>query len=153
MDFDAARLARDLIDANAYLTLATADRDGRPWASPVWFAHDGYSTFYWVSAPDARHSRNIAERPRVGIVIFDSTVPVGSGQAVYVDAEAGQVGGGELGPAIAVLSRRSQAHGARAWAAADVVAPAPLRLYRALAAEHSLVVSAEHPRAPVRLDG
>ncbi len=30
--------ARDLIEANRYLTLATADADGRPWVSPVYFA-------------------------------------------------------------------------------------------------------------------
>jgi GNAT superfamily N-acetyltransferase len=39
-------LARGLIDANAYMTLATADADGRPWASPVWFAHHDYTRFY-----------------------------------------------------------------------------------------------------------
>ena len=30
-----AALARGIADTNLYMTLATADRDGRPWASPV----------------------------------------------------------------------------------------------------------------------
>jgi predicted pyridoxine 5'-phosphate oxidase superfamily flavin-nucleotide-binding protein len=34
----AAECARRIIDANSYATLATADADGRPWATPVWFA-------------------------------------------------------------------------------------------------------------------
>ena len=34
----ATALARSIIQANRYLTLATADQDGLPWASPVWFA-------------------------------------------------------------------------------------------------------------------
>src|SRR5215211_3043194 len=74
---DPATVAREIIDANRYMTLATADGDGRPWASPVWYAHQGYTDLYWVSRPEARHSRNLAVRPEVGIVIFDSTVPVG----------------------------------------------------------------------------
>ena len=31
------------------MTLATADADGVPWASPVWYAPDGYSELLWVS--------------------------------------------------------------------------------------------------------
>jgi nitroimidazol reductase NimA-like FMN-containing flavoprotein (pyridoxamine 5'-phosphate oxidase superfamily) len=86
-DQDLADLARGIIDANRYMTLATADRDGRPWASPVWFAHQGYTEFLWISRPEARHSRNLAVRPELAIVIFDSTVPAGQGQAVYVEAQ------------------------------------------------------------------
>jgi nitroimidazol reductase NimA-like FMN-containing flavoprotein (pyridoxamine 5'-phosphate oxidase superfamily) len=60
---DLASVARDIIDSNAYMTLATADENGRPWASPVWYAAEGYAHFYWVSSPEARHSRNLAARP------------------------------------------------------------------------------------------
>jgi len=35
-------------------------------------APDGYAEFFWVSAAEAAHPRNIAARPQVGIVIFDS---------------------------------------------------------------------------------
>ena len=42
---DLAALAREIIDSNQYMTLATADADGRPWASPVWFAHERYTEF------------------------------------------------------------------------------------------------------------
>jgi general stress protein 26 len=42
--------ARAIIDASLYLVLATADGTGRPWSSPVYFAHDGYAEFLWVSA-------------------------------------------------------------------------------------------------------
>jgi hypothetical protein len=48
-----------------------------------------------VSRPGARHSRNLAVRPEVGIVIFDSTVPEGEGQAVYVEALAAELDGSE----------------------------------------------------------
>src|SRR6185437_6613093 len=86
-------MGRSIVDGSWYLTLATADASGKPWASPVWFAHDGYREFVWASKPDARHSTNIAVRPQVGIVIFDSTVGNGGAQAVYLDAEASELHG------------------------------------------------------------
>jgi hypothetical protein len=129
-------MARDIVDANRYMPLATADGDGRPWASPVWYAHDAVSDLLWVSRPDARHSRNLASRLEVAIVIVDSTVPLGGAQAVYREALAQEVDGTDLERGIAVCSRRSEAHGAGAWRSADVVAPAPLRLYRARVSRH-----------------
>ena len=61
----AAQTARDMIEASRYLVLATADATGRPWSSPVYFAHIGFTEFYWVSSPEVTHSRNIAVRPEV----------------------------------------------------------------------------------------
>jgi pyridoxine/pyridoxamine 5'-phosphate oxidase len=124
-----AATARSIIDANRYLTLATADADGRPWASPVWFAHAGHRELFWLSDPAARHSRNIAARPEVAVVVFDSQVPIGTGQAVYLEGLAEQLDDAGLERALAVVSGRSQAHGGRAFSAADVRAPARLRLW------------------------
>ena len=64
-DRDPVAIAREILDTNRYMTLATADGDGRPWASPVWYAHEGYTDLLWVSRPGARHSRNLAVRPRL----------------------------------------------------------------------------------------
>ena len=147
---DPAALAREIIDANQYMTLATADGDGRPWATPVWFAHQGYTDLFWVSRPDARHSRNLAVRPEVGIVIFDSTVPAGSGQAVYVEALAGELEEAGREQGIAVFSRRSEEQGAGRWGVADVSGPAQFRLYRARASAH-FVLTANDRRLAVRL--
>jgi hypothetical protein len=61
---DPADIARGIISASLYMVLATAGETGRPWASPVYFANSGYAEFFWVSSPDAAHSRNIAVRPR-----------------------------------------------------------------------------------------
>ena len=71
---DLAAHARAIIDANLYLTLGTTDPDGYPWTSPVYFAPAGDREFCWMSATDARHSRHVAARPQVSMVIFDSTV-------------------------------------------------------------------------------
>ena len=147
---DPAALAREIIDANQYMTLATADGDGRPWATPVWFAHQGYTDLFWVSRPDARHSRNLAVRPEVGIVVFDSTVPEGSGQAVYVEALAAELDEAGREPGIAIFSRRSETKGAGRWGVADVSGPAPFRLYRARASAH-FILSGNDQRLAVRL--
>jgi pyridoxine/pyridoxamine 5'-phosphate oxidase len=147
-DRDLAAAARDIVDSSMYMTLATADRDGKPWPSPVWYAHADYTEFLWVSRPDARHSRNLAGRPELGIVIFDSTAGVGAAQAVYVEAVAEELTGADRDEAIAVFSRRSESVGARQWTSADVIAPAPLRLYRASASAHFLL-DANDRRVPV----
>jgi hypothetical protein len=136
---DLAAVARAIIDGNSYLTIATADAAGRPWASPVWYAHAGYREFFWVSSPAARHSRNLAERPQAGVVIFDSRAPIGNPQAVYLTVTASEVPGDRLGQSIDVFSARSQSHGARKWTPADVREPAPHRLYRATASEFFLL--------------
>jgi hypothetical protein len=117
------------------MVLGTADRDGRPWASPVYYAPAAYRDFFWVSRPGSRHSCNIETRPEVGIVVFDSSVRIGTGQGVYMSAVAREVEGDERAEGIEIFSRRSLTHGGREWTVADVDAPGGLRLYRATAAE------------------
>ena len=129
----AAQTARDIIEASRYLVLATADAAGRPWSSPVYFAHIGFTEFYWVSSPDVAHSRNIAVRPEVGIAVFDSHAEIGTGQGVYMSAAATLLEDGETARGIEAFSRRSVAHGGHAWTSGDVRPGASLRLYRAIA--------------------
>jgi hypothetical protein len=131
-----AGVARAVFAGNRYMTLGTADEHGHPWVTPVWFAREGYREFVWVSSPQARHSRNVAARPQVSIVIFDSQVPVGSAAAVYMQAVAVQLTGPELDRGMEVFAREDAAQGLRPWTLADVTAPAKHRLYRATVAEH-----------------
>ena len=129
-------MARAIVDGNSYLTLGTADADGLPWASPVWYAPASYREFFWVSKPGARHSQNIAVRPEVGIVIFDSTVPISTGKAVYMAARAEEVtGADEIERGMSVFSRRSLKRGGREWTPDDVSSTARLCIYRAVALE------------------
>jgi nitroimidazol reductase NimA-like FMN-containing flavoprotein (pyridoxamine 5'-phosphate oxidase superfamily) len=125
-DLDA--MARRVIDANNYMTLGTTDPDGRPRLSPVYYTPARYLDFYWVSSPEAQHSRNLAEHPEVEIVIFDSTAPVGEGEAVYIAATARAIRDDEL-EAVCPEAFRSTA-GARRLTPDDLRAGA-LRLYLA----------------------
>ena len=126
MDLD--DVARAIIDGNRYMVLGTADEGGRPWVSPVYYAPSGYSELYWVSSPEAQHSHNLAARPDLSIVVFDSQAPVGEGQCVYMSAVAEQPTGADLERGIEVFSRVSVSHGAREWTVEDVQPPAALRL-------------------------
>jgi uncharacterized protein YhbP (UPF0306 family) len=145
-----AEMAKAILDANLYMVLGTADGEGSPWASPVYYASDRYAEFFWVSSPEARHSRNIAARPQVGIVVFDSQVAISTGQGVYMSALAEELTGAELERGIGVFSRRSVAHGAPEWSPEHVQAPARHRLYRATVSEH-WVLDAGDQRVPVTL--
>jgi nitroimidazol reductase NimA-like FMN-containing flavoprotein (pyridoxamine 5'-phosphate oxidase superfamily) len=104
---DAAATAKAIIEANLYMVLGTADEGGRPWVSPVYCAAVNYREFFWVSRPETLHSRNLVARPEVSIVIFDSSVPIGTGQGVYMAATAEEVTGDARVDAMDVFSRRS----------------------------------------------
>ena len=147
-------IAERILASNLYMTLATADGTGVPWASPVWYAPSADRTeLYWVSRPQTRHSRNLAARPELAIVIFDSTVPVYTGQAVYNAAIGGIVPDADLERATGVFAERSRAEG-EDWTVTDVQAPAELRLYRAIVRERWILdpdPDAGDNRVPVNL--
>jgi nitroimidazol reductase NimA-like FMN-containing flavoprotein (pyridoxamine 5'-phosphate oxidase superfamily) len=151
---DLAAVAREIVDSNRYMTLGTADASGRPWVSPVYYASVDYTDFHWVSLRDATHSRNLAERTQVSIVIFDSRAAIGEGQAVYLSGVAEELTGAEVQRGIDVFSRISQSHGAPAWMLEDVTPPALHRLYRATAGEHWVLdpaIEGADERTPVTL--
>jgi nitroimidazol reductase NimA-like FMN-containing flavoprotein (pyridoxamine 5'-phosphate oxidase superfamily)/heme-degrading monooxygenase HmoA len=124
-----------IVEAGQYVTLGTADSDGRPWVAPVWYAHAARGVLYWVSRPEARHSQNLDGRPEASGVIFDSQVAAGSGTGVYLSGTAGRVPDDELEEAMAVYSRRAVAVGLDPWPVERVTGSAPLRLYRFSAVE------------------
>jgi hypothetical protein len=133
-------IARSVLDGSSYVVLATAGQDGTPWASPVWYALQDYRALYWVSHPEARHSQNIATRPRIAMVVFDSTVPPGTGQGVYMIADAEEVIDPDgVTDGVAAISAASVRQGAKEFALAEVTGDAGLRLYRATVREHSIL--------------
>jgi nitroimidazol reductase NimA-like FMN-containing flavoprotein (pyridoxamine 5'-phosphate oxidase superfamily) len=142
---DLGALARSVIDSNRYMTLATADEHGAPWASPVWYAPMEHREFLWVSKPEARHSRNLAVRPELALVIFDSH-QAGGWNALYMTGVAEEIA--DVDDAIRIFSRHGEAQGLRAWTREDVVPPARHRLYRATVSEH-FVLDPHDQRIPV----
>jgi predicted pyridoxine 5'-phosphate oxidase superfamily flavin-nucleotide-binding protein len=140
-----ADVARDVIDTNRYMALGTADEAGQPWVSPVWFASEDYRNFHWVSSPDAKHSRNVADRPEVAIAIFDSSVPVGGAQAVYMKGVAKELRGADLEQGLEVFDRATRKDHGRAYGFDDVQGSALFRLYRATVSEHWVLIPGRDP--------
>ena len=131
-------IARAIIDANLYMTLGTADDHGHPWVSPVFYATTDYTEFYWISSPKVTHSRNLACRRRASMVVFDSQVPAGSGEAVYMSAVAGEVAGGEVARGLEVYPGPAE-RGGRTLTPDELRSPAVYRLYRATVSQHSML--------------
>jgi Pyridoxamine 5'-phosphate oxidase len=148
-DLDA--YARDLIDANLYVTLGTADGDGAPWVSPVYFATADYAAFFWMSAIDTVHSRNLAGRPEMSMVIFDSQVPPYHGRAVYLSATAAELAGPDLPRGLEIYPRPAS-RDVISVELSDFTAPSRYRLYRADVTGASVLCPRE-PRQPCALHG
>jgi hypothetical protein len=141
---DLNEMARHVIDTNWYLTLGTTEPDHRARLSPVYFTHVNYRDFYWVSSPAAHHSRNIAARPQIAIVIFDSTAPIGQGRAVYISAHALLVPEDELPQRCAEAFARV-GPGAKRFQPHELSGDAVLRLYRARATSHEVHIPGRDP--------
>ena len=144
------RIARAIIDGNRYMVLGTADQSGRPWVS-VYYAASGYAELYWLSSSEAQHSRNLAVRPELSVVVFDPQAQVGKGQGVYMSADAEQLTGVDAERGIEVFSRVSVSHGAKTWTVEDVREPAALRLYRARVSEHWVLDPERRPDQRTRV--
>ena len=137
-DRELRHVARSVLKENLYAVLGTADRDGRPWVSPVFYTLAGYGELSWISEPGAWHSRNIAVRPEVSLVVFDSRVPVGGATAVYMCGVAAEVSGAAIAAAAARYNEASLAKGGQAVDLAEVSPGGRFRLYRATVGEHWL---------------
>ncbi len=76
--------AKAIITKNKYMVIATSSKDAKPWAAPVFYAYDDKFNFYFVSAIDSFHVKNIIENHNVSIVIFDSRQAIGSSDGVQI---------------------------------------------------------------------
>jgi Pyridoxamine 5'-phosphate oxidase len=129
---DDASRARRLIEATPYLTLATADASGKPWSSPVYFAHDEAWTLFWVSFRQTVHSANIRVRPQVGVSILGEP-PDHEGEGVYFDAVATELHDlNEIEHAIQARRTRPQDSKFAVTKPGDVLGDAAWRMYRAV---------------------
>jgi hypothetical protein len=84
--------AAEIINQILYITIATASEDGQPWNSPVYSGFDKDLNFYWSSDRDGQHSSNIRANGKAFLVIYDSTVPEGTGEGVYLRCDAIELG-------------------------------------------------------------
>ena len=68
---DIKKLIREILEKGHLMTLATVD-EGGVWACDVIYIYDDELNIYWMSDPDARHSRAILENENVAGTITAS---------------------------------------------------------------------------------
>jgi len=98
----------ELLFSSSFMTLATSDSSGQPWATPVEFACDEVPRFYWVSLIDARHSQNVRANPHAALVIYDSTQAPGvhaEVQGLYAEGSVEELSGADLEEVLPSLHR------------------------------------------------
>lgn len=91
MNNDLDALAREIIAKNQYMTIASSDEQGNAWASPVAYVYDEDFNFYWVSVPGSLHQKNIKNKPKVSIAIFDSHQLWGEGVGVQMEVNVSEI--------------------------------------------------------------
>ena len=141
---DLGQLARDVLDSVRYVVLGTIDEDGRTRTSPVYFTPHRYEDLYWVSDRTTHHSANLHRDPRVSGVVFDSTLPPGRGQAVYVTGTAREVPEDELDQHLPVAFDPER-RGGRRFGPEELVGDADLRLWVLRVERWEVHVAAGHP--------
>lgn len=118
--------AAEIIKAIQYTTLATVTPEGLPWNSPVARVYDQDLNFYWFSDKEGQHSRNVRDNGQVFMVIYDSTVPWGEGEGVYLQADVT-----ELEDPEEIRSARRLSKGPDMDAPDDFMGNAVRRVYKA----------------------
>ena len=150
-DDELREMARRVLDSNRYMVLGTVEPDGGPRLSPVFFTPARNRDLYWVSSPDAQHSRNVRVRPDVQIVVFDSSTVPGDSEAVYIGAAAREVREHEL-PELLAEAFDPDTRGARAFTPEELSGDSDLRLYVATASTYDVHVRGSHPTHGTGID-
>lgn len=91
MTKDLSKRAREIIEKIKYVTIASITEDGLPWNSPLFSAYDEEFNFYWGTHKDSQKAKNIRANNNVFLAIYDSTVPPGTGEGVFVRAKVHQI--------------------------------------------------------------
>ena len=120
-----SKRAREIIEKIRYITVSTVSENGQPWNSPLSSFYDKDFNFYSASWKENQHSKNIKNNPNVFVVIFDSTVPEGTGEGVYFTAKAYELNSKKDIDEALSLRREKHSHPAE-----DFMGDKPRRIYK-----------------------
>ena len=68
MEEEIKKLLKEILKKEKIMVLATSLND-KPWATPVIYAWDGNTKFYFLSKKTTRHAKNTAKNQNMGISI------------------------------------------------------------------------------------
>ena len=104
-------IARRLLNASALCAISTVSSDGRAHINTAYFAWSAAFDIVWLSAPEARHSRNIRRYPSVAIAVYDSAQKWGgSDRGIQIFGVARELAGRATREAAAIYGRRFKAY-------------------------------------------
>ncbi|HSX52842.1 MAG TPA: pyridoxamine 5'-phosphate oxidase family protein [Patescibacteria group bacterium] len=127
---DLSKRAKEIIEKIDYITIASVTPDGMPWNTPVYSAFDKDYNFFWGTHIDSQKAKNIRNDENVFLVIYDSTVPPGTGEGVFIQAKAHQLNGPyEIKHAYKTLIDR---HPDSFWGQEAFSEEGPVRLFTAI---------------------
>jgi uncharacterized protein len=87
-------IARRLLDASKLCAIGTVSPGGRAHINTAYFAWGTNFEIVWLSAPDARHSRNVRANPSAAVAVFRSTQTWGgSDQGIQLFGRARELRG------------------------------------------------------------
>jgi Uri superfamily endonuclease len=79
----------------------------------------------------------------VSIVVFDSQVPIGGAEAVYMEGQAEEIS--EPTEEVCAVAFRQRFEGVKAFGPADLRSPSLFRLFRATIREHWVLIRGSDP--------
>lgn len=120
---------QQLLGRIPYVTIATVCPNGQPWNSPVVGRFDRDMNLYWISWKENQHSLNIAYDQRIFVVVYDSQVPEGQGEGLYLQMKAHELSNGELGKAREAYGTSFFSH---TFKHDQFLGSCPQRIYRAV---------------------
>jgi len=126
---DLNKRAKEIIEEIMYVTIASVTEDGMPWNSPVFSAYDESYNFYWGTHKDSQKAKNIRSNPNVFLVIYNSKVPAGTGEGVYIKATAKEIT--EPDEVRRIFDLLKTRHATSFWDFEAVSEDGPIRLYKA----------------------
>jgi uncharacterized protein YhbP (UPF0306 family) len=102
-----ATIARQLLDASTLCAIATVTPNGSAHVNSAYFAWSRELEIVWLSAPRARHSRNLASNESVAIAVYDSSQTWGrSDRGIQLFGSASEARGGNAEKARSLYETR-----------------------------------------------
>lgn len=107
------------LDTHNVMTLATTGPEG-VWAAAVFYVNQGF-TFYFLSAPTSRHSRNIAARPAIAATIQEDYKTWPEIKGIQLAGEVHRLEGATKAAAIRLYGEKFPLVGDLAKAPAEII--------------------------------
>lgn len=129
---DGVEKARKILEENIYCVIASSSKNGEPWISPVFYGYDEDYNIYWISDKDSKHSDLIRSNPQVSIAIFNSQLPEGKADCVYLQANVEEINNSEEAEkAYRIRDKRAKVEEFKVKSVKEVTGDGQWRVYKA----------------------